>query len=307
MAKIPSFLEIFLKENNYKLEQILQYNSRKKTYVLKIKYKNAYYLLKALDKDKTPLDIKEKFIIEKEFYDRNRKLAIIPKLVGFRDNILIFEYFESISLRNFLIKNDNKIEVIQNLINSIKLFDSNLYRIEDNIINFDNIFRYISSLSYSHPYQAKDIKINIIDRFLNIIINKFLISKTDKIIARLEITNLKSSFSHNDFHYNNILVSNSNEIKFIDFENVKYKGFFEFDILFLIVVIKVYLNKDETELVNNYLDELFDKNYCLVNIYNIFEMAISINKKFYVDSNRNFLNIFQKIKLIIKLLKEKNV
>ena len=307
MDNIPSFLEIFLKKNNYKLEQILHYNNRKKTYVLKVKYNNFYFLLKAFDKDKTPLDIKEKFIIEKEFYDKNKDISIIPKLLGFKDNILIFEYFESISLRDFLIKNDNKIEVIQNLINSIKLFDNNLYRAENNIINHDNIFRYISSLCDSHPFQAQDIKINIIDKFLNKIINKFLLFKTNKIIDKLQVTNLRSAFSHNDFHYNNILVSNNNEIKFIDFENVKYKGFFEFDILFLIVVIKVYLSKDEINILDNYLNELFDKNNYLIEIYNIFEMAISINKKFYLNSNKKYLNNFQKIKLIIKLLKDKNV
>jgi len=304
MDNIPSFLEIFLKKNNYKLEQILHCNNRKKTYVLKVKYNDSYFLLKAFDKDKTPLDIKEKFIIEKEFYDKNKDLSIIPRLLGFKDNILIFEYFESISLRDFLIKNDNKIEIIQNLINSIKLFDNNLYRIENDNINYDNIFKYISSLSYSHPFQAQDIKINIIDKFLNKIINKFLLFKTNKIIDKLQVTNLRSAFSHNDFHYNNILVSNNNEIKFIDFENIKYKGFFEFDILFLLVIIKVYLSKDEIDILDNYLNELFDKNNYLIEIYNIFEMAISINKKFYLNSNKKYLNSFQKIKLIIKLLKE---
>jgi len=307
MSNIPIFLEVFLKENDYKLEQLLQYNYRKKTYILKVKYKDVYYLLKAFDQDKTPVNIKEKFTIEKEFYEKNKSLSIMPKLVGYKDNILIFEYFESISLRDFLIKNNNKIEVIQNLINSIKIFDGNVCRENNDIVNYNNIFRYISSLCNSHPFQAKDIKINIIDSFLNKIINKLLILKANKLIDKLKVVKLKSSFSHNDFHYNNILVSNNNEIKFIDFENVKYKGFFEFDILFLIVIVRIYLNKDEIDILDDYLNELVNKNHYLMDIYNIFEIAISINKKFYLNSNKKYLNSFEKVQLIIKLLKEKNV
>jgi thiamine kinase-like enzyme len=299
MNNIPEFLKVFLEENNYKLEELLQYNSRKKTYVLRVKYKATYYLLKAFDKDKTSLDIKEKFIIEKEFYKKNKTLSNIPKLVSFQDNILVFEYFESISLRDFLINNDNKIEIIKNLINSIEIFDINVYRENNDIVEYDNVFRYISSLCNSHPFQVKDIKINFIDRILNKIINKFLILKAKKVFDKLETIKLKNAFSHNDFHYNNILVSNSNEIKFIDFENVMNKGFFEFDILFLIVIVELYLDRNEQEIIDNYLDEIFDKNFNLREIYIIFQMAISINEKFHIESKTKSLNKLDKIKLLL--------
>ena len=304
--ELSQFLIDFLTKNNYLYEEILQYNQRKSTYVLKVKQKDKYYLLKAYDENKTPQDIKEKFIIEVEFYKKNKEINSIPKLIYFYENILILEYFESESLRNFLIESKNKEDLLKNLINNIKDFSNKIYRNEKEIVSCNNIIRYISAFCNSHPFQAKEIKISIIDKYLNIIINRLLVKKIKNITALCN--NLKIGFSHNDFHYNNVLVVNNNQIKFIDFENVQYEGCFEFDILALIVMIEVYLNEKEKILINDYLNELFNKNKHIKKIYKIYKIAISINKKFYLNSNKKSLNKLNKVLLILKILKgETNV
>ena len=303
---LSEFLSDFLKKNDYVCEEILQYNHRKETYVLKIRYHNNFYLLKAYDKNKAPKDIKDKFVVEKEFYEKNKDIDSIPKLISFYENILILEYFSSMSLRDYLIENNNKKYLLENLVKSIENFDKKVYRKKDNIINYDNIFRYVSSLCNSHPFQAKDIKVSFIDRQLNRIINKLLIVKVKKIINLFDSKNLTNGFSHNDFHYNNILVTSDNRIKFIDFENIKYEGFFEFDILAFIVIMAVYVKKkDEQEILDKYLEKLFQKNKILKNIFYIYNIAISINKKFYIRSNNKYLNNVQKIILILKLILRK--
>lgn len=303
---LPQFLLNFLAENNYTCEKILQYNERKHTYVLKIKKHNNFYLLKAYDKYKTPRDIQNKFIIEKKFYKKNKYIIKdIPKVINIYDNILILEYIEGISLRDYLIQKEFNEFILINLLNSVENFNIKIYRnkVKSNNLNFNNIFRYINMFSNSHPFQARNIELSFLEKSLNKIIAKLLIKKSKKILKSFCKRDLKNDFSHNDFHYNNILVTTDNRIKFIDFENVKYEGFFEFDILALIVMIEVYINDDEKKNLYEYLENLFKKNNNLKDIYYIYKIAISINKKFYVDSNRNYLTKFEKIKLIINLIK----
>lgn len=300
--ELPNFIINFLEKNNYTNKEVLQYNQRKETYVLKIKKDDSCYLLKAYDRDKTPKDIREKFIVEKVFYEKNIKIENLPKSIYFNDNILILEYFNSVSLRDYLIQNRNKQIRIKDLIKAIESFDHQLNRNNITTINYDNIFRYISSFCSSHPFQAKDIQVSFIDKQLNRIINKLLIVNVKRLIKTSDFKNLNGGFSHNDFHYNNILVTDDNKIKLIDFENIRYEGFFEFDILALIVMIEVYINNKEQIILDKFLEKLFDKNQLLKDIYKIYKIAISINKKFYIDSDKNYLSILSKIKLIFDLL-----
>jgi len=301
MSNLPVYLVEFLDNNNYLFKEILQYNERKKVYVLKIEKNNKYFIFKTYDKNQAIKDIKNKFDIEKDFYQKD--IDLLPDLVYCEDNIMILEYIDSISLRDVLVQNILNKQVLNNLLNAIELFKNKIKsNNQDSISNFDNIFRYIPSLCNSHPFQAKGIRINIVDRFLNKLITKILIYKTKNLINHISIDKLTKGFSHMDFHYNNILVGKSNKIKFIDFENIRYSGFFEFDILFLIVLIEVYVKSDSEEgkIIKRYLNSIFEQNNDLEKIYNIYKTAISINKKFYVDSCSKPLNILQKIVLIIK-------
>ncbi len=125
-----------------------------------------------------------------------------------------------------------------------------------------------------------------------------MIINTKKIVNIYDFQNLNNGFSHNDFHYNNILFTRDNKIKLIDFENIKYNGFFEFDILALIVMIEVYVNNEEQLILDKYLNKLFKRNRVLKEIYEIYKKAISLNEKFYLNSEKINLNSFEKIKLI---------
>jgi thiamine kinase-like enzyme len=301
MINLPLYLVEFLNNNSYSFKETLQFNERKKVYVLKIEKNNKYFVLKTYDANQSIEAVKQKFDIEKDFYKKD--IDLLPDLVYCEDNIMILEYIDSVSLRDILVQNMLNKLVLNNLLNGIELFKNKIKsNNQDGISNFDNIFRYISSLCNSHPFRAKDIKTSLIDRFLNKLMTKILIYKTKNLIDYISVDKLTKGFSHMDFHYNNILVNRSNEIKFIDFENIKYIGFFEFDILFLIVLIEVYVksNSEEDRIIKRYLNSMFEQNKDLEKIYDIYKTAISINKKFYVNSYNKPLSIFQKIVLIAK-------
>jgi thiamine kinase-like enzyme len=83
---------------------------------------------------------------------------------------------------------------------------------------------------------------------------------------------------HGDFHYNNILISEG-KIKFIDFENIKYDGFFDFDILYLTVMIDVYL-QDNNLLLQMLEKNVFKREKYLKDVYKLYKKAILLNKKF---------------------------
>ncbi len=75
-----------------------------------------------------------------------------------------------------------------------------------------------------------------------------------------------------------------------------------FDILDLIVMIEIYVNSDEQIILNQYLEKLFQSNLLLEQVYAIYKIAISINNKFYLNSNKSSLNKLEKIRLIFDLI-----
>lgn len=305
MDEIPQYLIEFMDVNQYKLENILQYNQRKYVFVLKVIKNNQKFILKAFDKKRTPMVIQNKLRVEHTFYQKNMNIEVIPNLVDLKDNIMILEYIESISIRENLLNKKN-INIVENLLYSVDVFQKALVNHESTQKeSFENVHKYINSLANSHPIQAKNIYIDRVDIVLNKIITKILKRKLNTVLVKFNSVNLTKNFSHMDFHYNNILIDKKLKIKFIDFENIEYKGYFEFDILFLIVLIEVYIYKGSCEykFLECYKSEFFKRNRILEEIYNLYTIAISVNKKFYIGSEKKSLNKLEKIQLGFSLIK----
>lgn len=284
MFKIPYFIDIFLNDNSFEFIDLIQNSDWKKTYILKIRKDNEYFILKAYSED-TPKNIKKKLISEIQFYQNNSK-EYLPKLILNTENILILEYIDGVTLREALIKNEITEEIIEDLFIDIgKLYSDNKKIINKHAIyDFYNAFSHLSALKQSGPIQTKNIKVSFIKKVINKLELFILKYKLKIVINDINIDKLQNGFVHGDFHYNNILISNG-KIKFIDFENIKYDGFFDFDILYLIVMMEVFIEKDSFQIKTIFkaeLEKFLSKNLNLIKIYDLYKTAISSNEKFHV-------------------------
>jgi len=282
MNKIPDFLNIYLKKNNLNFIELIQKSDWKKTYIIKVKKDNKYFILKAISAN-SPHEIKNKFRLEVLFYN-NCKKKYIPKLIINNENILIIEYIESITLREYLIKNEYDIKIFNTLFDNInKLYIDNKIEFQENL-SFNNAYTHLSALAQSGPIQTKDLEVSFFNKVTNKVIAKILKLKLKFLLNKIDTNKLKHGFVHGDFHYNNILIANNN-IKFIDFENIKHNGFFDFDILYLFAMIEVYTqnNTEINRLYENELKNLIDGNKELFEVYKLYKTAISINKRFQVN------------------------
>jgi len=279
MPILPTVLDEFLLNNNFDFISLVQKNDRKDTYIIKIKKESTYYILKAYT-DKTPSDIRMKFRSEINFYKNNYK-KYLPKLIMSTENILILEYIDGVTLREYLITNKlNKDNLILLFSYINQLYEDNK-EVKNNNLSYNNAFSHLSALTQSGPMQTKYIKISFFRKFFNLLNYTILKYKLKNILKKIDVSKLMIGFKHGDFHYNNILISKC-EIKFIDFENISYQGVFDFDILYLLVMVEIYI-KDNQELNNIFQQELsniFNKNNDLIKIYYIYKRAISLNKRF---------------------------
>ena len=304
---MPDFLDTFLKNGKYRLIEILQINKRKDTYILKIQKESHYFILKAYTEN-SPEDIQKRFEKERDFYIDNRDCTLIPKLSFYKDSILIFEYFESTTIRDYLKNNNQELALVESLTRALNMFqekikkESKSKKAERHY--FDNIFIYIKTLSNSYPQQAKDVNISKIDRILNKLISMLLIYKVSNRLKRVQYYNFSRGFAHLDLHYNNILINKNLEIKFIDFENIRYEGYFIFDILYLIVIIEIFLENDESkQKLRDYLHVITLNDKVTLQIYEVFKIASMINKKFQKNTTQERVSKIEKIILIFNIIK----
>lgn len=284
MFKIPNFIDVFLNNNSFEFIDLIQKSDWKKTYILKIRKDNEYFILKAFSEN-TPKNIKKKFISEIQFYQNNSK-EYLPKLIINTENILILEYIDGVTLRETLIKNEITENIIENLfINIGKLYSDNKKIINNHATyDFNNAFSHLSALKQSGPIQTKNMKVLFIKKIINKLVLFILKLKLKIIIHNINTDKIQSGFVHGDFHYNNILISNGT-IKFIDFENIKYNGFFDFDILYLLVMMDVFIQQDSLKvktIFNVKLKKFLLNHKDLIKIYDLYKTAISSNEKFHI-------------------------
>jgi RIO-like serine/threonine protein kinase len=296
---IPDFLQSFLKSNNFVLKEIVQISKWKKTFVLKVSKEDKDYILKAIS-DISPARIKSKFTTEVNVYLENSN-DYVPNLVFNTDAIIITDYIKGRTLRDYLIEGKSIHEIMENLILGIKTIYNENKREHSESNSFGNAYANISSLAQSGPIQTKDL--SILDKVINKTIAFVLRLKLKKALSKLNYKNLKSGFAHGDFHYNNIFVTPNNEIKFIDFENVAYNEYFDFDILYLLVMIEAKLGRTEKSKVNyKEIEGLINDDANFKPIYSLYRTAASVNPRF----SREPLKANQKWLLLLKLILFKN-
>ena len=235
----------FLVKNNYDIIEIIHESIWKKTRVLKLQKRENFYIAKSISKD-SPTHIRNKFFNEVNYY-KNHQYSYLPKYIQSSESILIIEFIEGKALRDIL-KNDvfNK-ETFELLATNIESLYNNS-KLEINEINdFNNAFTHLSNLLQSGPIQTKNYKISSYKLVSNKLILLLLKLKLKWYLSKISLQELKSGFVHGDLHYNNIIIDAKGDIKFIDFENIRYDGFFDFDVMYLYAMLEINIPKDREE------------------------------------------------------------
>lgn len=274
-------VENYLELNNYKLVEIIQENERKKTKLIKVKKDSQYYIVKAIGKE-SPIDIKNKFFIEVEYY-KNHQQEYLPKFIESNEELLILEFIQGKSLRKTLIDNSLDTKILALLIKNVQEIYINSKRKNKDPNNFKNVFSHLSNLLQSGPIQTKDIKVSFYKRILNKLILLVLKLKLRWYISRIDKEDLKNGFMHGDLHYNNIIINNNGDVKFIDFENIRHDGFFDFDIMYLYAMLEINIDSEseEMKILQDAINQLLRNNF-LMKIYNLFRYSVNLNNRFVV-------------------------
>tara|TARA_B100001175_G_scaffold306969_1_gene305689 strand:- start:451 stop:1266 length:816 start_codon:yes stop_codon:yes gene_type:complete len=271
LINLPKKLEKYLNDNSYKIVDVLQYSNWKYTYILKIIKNKEIYILKGFS-PKTPIEIQKKFDNEINFYKHNQS-KLFPKLINSSEFFLIIELINGQTLREYLKTgqvDDHFLKNIETLLD--ELYSESHKKLRGNLeVSFSNAYNHLYALLQSGPIQNKEAKINAFIKIRNKIFAVLLKIYLKILLSTLDQSKLKCGLLHGDLHYNNILVQKDKTIKFIDFENIKYGGFFDFDQLYLYSIIEKYLN-------SNFIFNI--ENEELIKIFKLYKFAISLNKRF---------------------------
>ena len=274
-------IEKFLLLNDYKSIELIQENKWKKTMLFKIEKDGVNYILKSIDKA-SPVDIKNKFLIEVEYY-KHQQYEYLPKYIESNQELLILEFIEGRTLREELKHNLLDTKTLALLIKNIEDMYVDNKRKNKGANNFKIGFSHVSNLLQSGPIQKKDIKLSFYKKILNKLILMVLKIKLRWYISRIDKEGLKNGFVHGDLHYNNIIIDNGGGVKFIDFENIRYDGFFDFDIMYLYAMLEVNIDaeSEEMKVLQNAINQLL-KNKFLIKTYSLFRDAVNLNNRFIV-------------------------
>lgn len=80
-------------------------------------------------------------------------------------------------------------------------------------------------------------------------------------------------------HYNNILITKLNKIKLIDFENINYDGFYDFDLIYLYVMVELYINDESfAEVKKSIVEKICMPEDNLFKVIKLYKKAIYKSK-----------------------------
>ena len=296
---IPDFLQLFLSKNQFTFKEIVQHSTWKRTYVLRVSKGNKDYILKAVS-DNTPSDIKRKFAIEAKVYSENTN-GYVPKMVVSEKEVIITEFIHGSTLREYLTSGRDIREITDQLVLAIKSFYDQNNREYQESEGFHNAFANLSSLAQSGPMQTKPLPLH--EKVINKILAYIFKFRLKEVLKGINTEHLKSGFAHGDFHYNNIYVTEEKMIKFIDFENVAHNEYFDFDILYLLVMIEAKLGREgQYNDVYRKIESLINDKRDFEPVYSLYRIAASINPRF----SSNPMKAHKRLLLLIKMITAKN-
>lgn len=283
------------------VSKVLLYNKRKESATLQVSRKNEFnrkLILKCISKN-TPDVEKVRFKNEIFYYSSYKGPRISPENIDSGSRYLLLEYIEGVTLRKKLIgylnhelstseKNelyrllDIIIDQILDHYNEILLLsnEKKFIKHQDAVENLMSIY---SKLAASGPFSTRRSKLAVfISKLLYFFTKGDVEQKISDILCE-DVELLKSGFTHQDLHLDNILVSNNNDVFIIDYANYRDNGLILQDLVYYLATMLTLLEPNQ-EIKKYFIKILFAKTDTL---QAPFKKVISIACIFHVISNTN--------------------
>lgn len=256
---------------------------------------------------------RKKINYEKEFYlfVNSSKLNRfpMPKLLHYSDGEIYIEYVENANILTSLLNSDNCSRYISKIKDHITLLHNihvpvkksvllNDLQIELERKLVDRFYEYDwnSNKDYKSIKSVNGLKIKDINTYIDRIKHRLVFLLKDRNYYQL---------IHGDIHLGNILVTESDELYFIDprgyFGNTPLFGLYEYDYAKLLFGISGYsyfdrLEIDSLEIQNNNLIIEFIKDYEYIYQSNYFdEISLLLSLTIWLGNNSCFTNVNKKI------------
>lgn len=253
----------------------------------------------------------EKLTKEIDYYEKNKNKQYIPKLIYSEKNLILLEYVEGVTLREWLIKylssslnarnQDIPSEEFKEIIQKTVCFLKEYYKCRTNDENLDventknsikETFYYLMTLG---PMDVRDKRIeSIIKRGLRIITKRVFRFKIDRfsnlIIEKIPLN--RTCLIHGDLNLNNIMLSNvANKVIVLDWENNNQDTIL-LDLNYFYSMCLELLEglPRHQEFVANKVDEFISIQHpeikeAFYEINKLYKIGISINRRFRYNSS----------------------
>ena len=216
-----------------------------------------------------------------------------PKAYYHKDNYVITEYVNnSLTLENFF-----------NQTIKYKLIDDILYKCVDWIIEFQNYNpNDIVSAKLSSTQQNYQISLNNLRDFINLANTHYTNDYETEISNLLDslYCDSKIKMTHNDFHFGNIMIDETNELKIIDYHDCGFNTE-HYDIVAFLFHPKKYFSLNVKENLIKYYYE--KSNVCNLRGENFDDFKTNICKTAFMRLTRSLLLRFKNLKENINNLK----
>ena len=313
-----NFINQLCEKYNFTFIEFLHQNFDKDTSVSKIQNKQTkkFAILKILG-PKANEDVKNAFKNEVAFYNSGENL-FAPKMFFQGNEFLIIDFFDGISLREYIHENflKNKIdeETFSTLVKEISFTLDQFFSSGKGIFNgkqsdakiiSDTLYDRIGNLVSSGPEFTQPSKFEqfVIRQFYKLISSKLKKNLT-KIVNDWILNDLSilCDFGHYDLHSENILVGKN--CKIIDYGNFKKPGFWISDLLYFYATFFASLSS-KGNLQQKIIDQAFiqicstEKNFNknkILDLIGLFCLAGDVNSRFRI--NNKGLKIFKILRFV---------
>jgi serine/threonine protein kinase len=299
-------IEKICDKNNLKILKTIHENPGKDSVVIHVKDSENIEKIIKICGDTASQKVKESFQNECEFYLKFRSM-FIPEYINSNSNYIILEYFNGITLREFIKNNfgqENNSSIEQKIVNSISVIKW-FHSLGNGIctsMNYkkesigETLFDRIGNLATSGPRNSKKIWIEsfIIRRTWNLYVKKlrFGISKLISLWEK-ENVSILSEFGHYDMHSENLLV-NEESVKIIDFGNVKSPGVWISDCLYFSATVYAALNGNivmQEKIKHKVIEHMILlepklKKTDLIKLTDVFFAAAEMNSRFRLQNKK---------------------
>lgn len=248
---------------------------------------------------------------EVRFYNAHGQSDAVPDLLWANDRLLAIEYFQSLTLRDWLLVYLDRLEqdevkpelriVMERLFEGlVSLYASNISFRDMNADIRNDGLDIVSALIDVYNIVHRSGPMGVTRGYIETRVSRFLGSlATGKVnnylnhIVQRQQGHITRGLNHGDLHLNNILVSEDLMVKTVDFARGSENGFPIVDLLYLTTVTGAMFNQHPNHMeffVESLIDKVLSQWNSSVELFRsalpVLELAISLNSRFHYRSSK---------------------